>query len=129
MMYGQGGQGYGMGSDMCGYGGDPKELRQVYEMLQQYAEDTYPLRKEYFEKTRRLASEFSSDTPDKAKVHELAEQIKTVWGKLFDASVDLELKMSAKGLGGYGMGFGGMGRGMGPYMMGPGMYGYPGYGN
>jgi hypothetical protein len=60
MMYGQGGQGYGMGSgmmygpgygmgpDMCGYGGDPKELRQVYEMLQQYAEDTYPLRKEYF---------------------------------------------------------------------------------
>jgi hypothetical protein len=62
-------------------------------------------------------------------VHELAEQIKTVWGKLFDASVDLELKMSAKGLGGYGMGFGGMGRGMGPCMMGPGMYGYPGYGN
>lgn len=68
-----------MGPDMCGYGGDPKELRQVYEMLQQYAEDTYPLRKEYFEKTRRLASELFSETPDKTKVHELAEQVKTVW--------------------------------------------------
>jgi hypothetical protein len=120
MMYGPG---YGMGPDMYGYGGDPKELREVYEMRQQYAEETYPLRKEYFEKTRHLASELSSETPDKAKVHELVERIKVVWGKLFDASVDLGLKMSAKGLGGYGMGFGGMGPGMGGGMM----HGYPGY--
>lgn len=136
MMYARQGQpGYGMGPGMMygyGAGADPKVLREAFEMRQEYAEQTYSLHKEYFEDSQRLAMELAAKKPNKTKVNDLAKSLKTVWGKLFDASLELQLKMAAKGLGGYGMmGMGpGMMHGMGPgmmgYGMGPGMMG--GYG-
>lgn len=124
MMRGQ--QGYGMGQDMMyGYdaGADPKMVREAYEMRQKFAEQTYSIRKEYFEKSRLLSMELYSEKPDKAKVQDLAKRIKVVWGELYDASIKHALEMSAKGLGGYGMDMMGGGMMMGQGMMHGGMMG------
>ncbi len=124
--FAQMGRGMGMGKGMVNL--TPEKAAQVFDLRQQFMNDTAGVRKQLWVKRAEMAQLWKAEKPDEKAIVAKLKELQAIRGQMIEKGVAFKLKMKeiAPELGRFGFGRGrGPGRGMG---MGPGACFGPGGG-